>query len=351
MQMFEEEDEEAVREHAAREEERFWKRVANVQTKSRRLEKARNSNKAKEFFQREPDDLEGYDRMWISAIDNALFRSLVGNFRNYGIQFADNFGDWQDGCAEDGLISIEDMASFKARKVYEVTGLPCIASRTSFEVEPVPLNLPQQLQQQSSEPPSRQKINPAYQNPRVVSGYRINDIAMNVEYLCNALRPLSEPTRVTRFKSCLCFYDGELEVFDYGVCDVDMYYCNSMRTFIPMAQAINNLLQTLQLTFGLEYQKFLKGRMDEAMGISSGGASMKLRDRVLKDAKVLPNDIIDVSRFMDSQVDVNLMDDCAKELVSRSFAPTHYTTFGIPQTHYSLASLLVFLPNPFLPLL
>jgi len=32
---------------------------------------------------------------------------------------------------------------------------------------------------------------------------------------------------------------------------------------------------------------------------------------------VLPNDIVDVSAFMDSMVDVNLMDDCAKELMEK----------------------------------
>ena len=56
--------------------------------------------------------------------------------------------------------------------------------------------------------------------------------------------------------------------------------------------------------------------MEDVVGGSLGPASTKLRDRVLKDARVLPNKIIDVSKFMDSQVDVNLMDDCAQELVS-----------------------------------
>jgi hypothetical protein len=55
--------------------------------------------------------------------------------------------------------------------------------------------------------------------------------------------------------------------------------------------------------------------MDDVLGGTLGSASLKLRDRVLKDGKVLPNSIIDVSGFMDSRVDVNLMDDCAKELV------------------------------------
>jgi xanthine phosphoribosyltransferase len=45
--------------------------------------------------------------------------------------------------------------------------------------------------------------------------------------------------------------------------------------------------------------------------------SIKLRDRVLKEAKVLPNDIIDVSRFMDAYVDVDLMDECGKDLAER----------------------------------
>jgi hypothetical protein len=303
-------------------EQKFWERVQTLQTKSRRVEKARTSPNAMNFFHREPNAREGYDTMWVSAIDNACFKSLVGNFRNYGIEFADNFGDWQDGCPEDGLVSIEDMAAFKARKVYEATGLPCIASRTSFEIEPVPPSSSSSSSSMSQQPPGPMSQQPPGRqassmssSPRVTSGYRINDIGMNVEYLCDALRPLSEPTRVTRFRTCLCFYDGEMEIFDYGVCDVDIYFTSSMRTFIAMAQAINGMLQTLQLTFGLEYQKFLKDKFDQSLG-AYGGGSMKLRDRVLKDGKVLPNDIIDVSTFMDSQVDVNLMDDCARELVS-----------------------------------
>lgn len=44
---------------------------------------------------------------------------------------------------------------------------------------------------------------------------------------------------------------------------------------------------------------------------------IKLRDRVLKEAKVLQNDIIDVSSFMDSYVDVDLMDECANDLAER----------------------------------
>jgi xanthine phosphoribosyltransferase len=37
----------------------------------------------------------------------------------------------------------------------------------------------------------------------------------------------------------------------------------------------------------------------------------------LKDGRVLPNNIVDVSKFMDSMIDVNLMDECANELAQR----------------------------------
>ena len=292
-------------------EEEFQKRIKGITITSRRLEKARRNPKAGAYFSSlEPNAIEGYDQMWVSAIDNACVNNLQGVFRNYGVQFADNFGDWEDGRVEDGIdYTIEDVASYKARQVYEITGLPCIASRTSFEIEPVPnTNLG------SSRAAAYGSGSRPNENPRVLSGYRFNDVGAHVDYMCEALRLFSEPTRVTEFRSCLCYFDGEMELFDYGIAEVDLHFSNSMRTFIPMAQAISEMMKKLQLTFGLEYQKWLRHRMDETTG-AYGGASLKLRDRVLKEGKVLPNDIIDVSAFMDSQVDVNLMDDCAKELV------------------------------------
>jgi xanthine phosphoribosyltransferase len=317
-----EEMERLQRDDERKEEEAYEARLSRLTIRSARLESAKNNPKALAFFQREPDASEGYDRLWVSAIDNVCFKNLVGTFRNYGIQFADNFGDWQDGCIPDGLASIEDIAAYKARQVYSVTGLPCIASRTSFEVEPIP-----DLSGIGSNAPSRSAA-AIFSNPRVTSGYRFNDIGMHVDYICNALRPLSEPDRVTRFKTCLCYYDGTMEIFDYGTCDVDIHFANSLRTFIPVAQAINEMLKTLELTFGLVYQKWLKTRITEVLSSGYGSASVKLRDRVLKEGRVLPNDIVDVSAFMDSMVDVNLMDECAKELAQRfvSEKPTKILT-------------------------
>ena len=290
---------------AEEEERRVLQKMKEIKLKSEMLENAINNPKAKEFFAREPNAIDGCDRMWAAAIDNACTRNLFGSFQNYGIEFACNFGDWVDGCPEDSMQSIEDIASYKARKVFEVTGLPTIASRTSFEVEPAKV------------PDRKTPMNRGFENTRVSSGYCFNDVGDHVDYIVEALKPYSEPTRKTRFRSCFCFFDGEIEIYDYGQLDCDIYFSNSMRTYIPMSSGINEIGKTLQLTFGLEFQGYLRKRVREALQKSDNKVSMKLRDRVLKDAKVLPNNIVDVSSFIDSMVDVNLMDDCAKELASR----------------------------------
>lgn len=307
-------------EETAIDEEQHLKRISTIQLKSRRLENARINPKAKAYFQRPVNEIEGFDQMWISAIDNACQKNLKGVFRNYGVEFADNFGDFEDRSDEDGHRTIEDIASFKARNVFEVTGLPCIASRTSFEIEP---ELPRGGADARGAP-LRGRV-----NQRATSGYRFNDIGDHVDYIVEALKPLSEPTRVTRFRTCLCYYDGEVEIFEYGEVFCDIYFANSLRTFIPMSIAIDDLCKSLQLTVGLEYQKWMKKMMQNALGESNTSkARINLRDRVLKEGRVLPNDIIDVSDFMDSKIDVNLMDECASDLANRfaRYKPTKILT-------------------------
>jgi xanthine phosphoribosyltransferase len=319
-----EEETKRRRQQQEEEEREFKRRLSTVTLRSDRLERARSNSRAAAYFGQEPDVIEGYDRCWVSAIDNACFKNLKGNLRNYGVQFLDNFGDYEDGRVEDMVdYTIEEIASFKARQVYEVTGLPCVASRTSWEVEPIP-NFNTGVGGSGGYAGKSLAGGPGASgaaSPRVASGYRFNDVGVHVDYISDALRPLSEPSRVTQFRTCLCYYDGEMEVYDYGVAEIDLVFCNSLRTFIPVSAAINEMVKTLELTFGLEYQPWLKKRVDGASSSTEFGsaASMKLRDRVLKEGRVLPNDIIDVSRFMDSMVDVELMDECAKELSNRFF--------------------------------
>jgi hypothetical protein len=174
-------------------------RMKNCQTRSARLQKARTSPKAKAFFQRLPNAKEGFEHLWVTAVDNVFFMPFKGNFREYGVEFADNFGDFVDHSAYDGLYSLEDMVAWKARQVYKVTGLPVIASRTGFEVEPVPSSSLTNFKDSLSGPVNRAAASTRISNPKVLTGYKINDIGVHVDYLTEALKPLSEPTRKTRF--------------------------------------------------------------------------------------------------------------------------------------------------------
>jgi hypothetical protein len=305
---------------ARREEEEYARSLSSIGMTSPRLENAAVNPRADAYFKRPPDERQGYDTMWVSAIDTPCVRNLYGIFSNYGVQFADNFDDWDEGSGEegDGFRSIEDVASYKARRVYDVTGLPCIASRTSFEVEPI---RPEDMDKGSDVVVGAgggKKAKPVQKSPRVVTGYRFNNIGEHVDRVVQALLPFSEPTRVTRFRSCVCYYDGELELFEYGELDCDLYFAGSMRTFLPMSSAINSMLKSLELALDLQFQKWLRAKVNDATGGGAySDASLKLRDRVLKEARLLPNDIIDVSSFMDACVDVNLMDQCGKELADR----------------------------------
>jgi xanthine phosphoribosyltransferase len=55
-----------------------------------------------------------------------------------------------------------------------------------------------------------------------------------------------------------------------------------------------------------------------------------LRDRILKEGRVLPNNIIDVSSFMETTLDMDLMEECAAELAARfeELRPTKILTVG-----------------------
>lgn len=312
-------------EEAIREEEEYVQSLSSIGITSRRLENAAVNPKAEAFFKRAPDERQGYDTMWVSAIEQPCIQNLYGVFSNFGVQFVDNFDDWEYGTEEDETRSIEEIASFKARKVFQVTGIPCIASRTSFEVEPIrPEDLDKVNEEYAATAPvaGGKKTKAPTKSPRVVTGYRFNDVGEHVDHVVQALIPFSEPTRVTRFRSCVCYYDGEMEIFESGELDCDLYFSGSMRTFIPMSAAINSMLKSLELALDLQFQKWLHSKVNDATkGGSYSDVSIKLRDRVLKEAKVLPNEIIDVSSFMDAFVDVDLMDECGKELAER-FIPT-----------------------------
>lgn len=294
-------DDDTPSEEEAEEERLFLKRLDSITIQSESFDTVvRNDHLVTALKNRKPDYEEGLDRLWIGAVDEPSVHNLKGMFRPFGVEIAENFGDWGYGCSKkDQQHSIEDLASFKARQVHEATGLPCLSSQSSWEVEP------------SVSLPNNNNI-PGI-SPRTLSGYRFNDIDDRIDMVVEALKPVSDPARKTKFRSCVCFYDGQMELYAYGEVEVDLVFCNSLKCYISLSSAITEISNVLQTTFDFEYQKWLKSKAHEAF-VGYRGARVKLRDRVLKDGRVLPNDIIDVSKFMDSMVDVDLMGECGIEL-------------------------------------
>lgn len=62
------EDDTLKQQEAAAEEAKHLKKLAEIKLYSPRLEKARKSPKAKAFFSRPPNEIEGFELMWASAI-------------------------------------------------------------------------------------------------------------------------------------------------------------------------------------------------------------------------------------------------------------------------------------------
>jgi len=298
-----EDDEDSDDIDAKQAEEELLQRLSNISMQSFSF----NALKANEWAltklrNRDPDHTEGMEKLWIGAVDAPSQHNLKGSLRLYGMELADNFGDWTYGKQSDQFQTIEDIASFKAREVFKVTGLPVISSQSEWEVEP---SKPKRIGPISNSP---------MLSPRGLSGYRFNDVDDRVDQVVSALLEGSgDYSRKTKFRSCVCFYDGNMEMYTFGEVEVDLLWTKSLKCFIPLSSAITDMVNLLTTTFELEYQRWLKSKAKEAF-IGYRGASIKLRDRVLRDGRVLPNGIIDVSKFMDSMVDVDLMSECGIEL-------------------------------------
>ncbi|CAM9827165.1 unnamed protein product [Discosporangium mesarthrocarpum] len=206
--------------------------------------------------------------------------------------------------------TLEEMAAFKARQVFEATGLPTVSEATGFEVEAVDGGV-------------------GRRNAR----YRFNRLGDHVDKLVQFLSPVSDPDRVCTFRTVCCYFEGTKEIFTSFDVEVSMSYVDSVKAFITASAAILEMVEELQKMFNPEEKDLDDG--EESVGkmqfmpqgmrtpitpqqraASFQGAQL-LKDSILKKGRVLPNGIIDVSTFMETMVDVPLMEECSKDLADR----------------------------------
>ncbi|GMH78886.1 hypothetical protein TrLO_g8621 [Triparma laevis f. longispina] len=263
-----------------------------------------------------PRALEGYTSTLVSSVDVSSLMNLRGVFGSYGCEVIQNFADFLVP-QYDNEITIEQLAEEKARLIYEKMGLPVVTSQTSVRIESAEPKEYEEAELMGLSKEEMKRINTERSAPpRALAEYRFNDLSPSINNLVQILSQFSSPSRMVEFSTVVCYYDGEMTLFDYGTVEVDLKFFKLERAYISNSHAISGIGKTLAALNEWSYQGWLETAKESINDNKFTGAS-KLRSRVLKDARVLPNDIIDVSKFMDSQVDVSLMDECAEELASR----------------------------------
>lgn len=241
---------------------------------------------------------------WALSVSPRKGSELRNQYARVSILIERNFADFvpADGCQEAFKnATLDEIAMTKARAVYEATGLPAIAEMSDLAIDP---------------PESGSRINKSLQQ-----GYYTRNVAEQADTMIDRVRPISDENRVTRFKCSVAYYDGEIEIIKNGSVDVAITFSSEQYATIATTAALDELYKELTRRLGLTFDDFERRRKSkEAVDQSEKkilvGASL-LKDRILRDGKMLREGILKVSSFLNHMVDADLMEACGEELAER----------------------------------
>lgn len=145
---------------------------------------------------------------------------------------------------------------------------------------------------------------------RVTAPHARAQLTERVDDLMFKLRPLSAPNRVALFHTAVAFVNGTHRIIGDGMCAAALQIANASMSVISRSAAYDDLLERLARTFSLSFtgpnveaggraQIVLPSEQRYA-GKEMAGARM-LRERVLRDGKVLDSGILKVSAFINHQ--------------------------------------------------
>lgn len=131
-----------------------------------------------------------------------------------------------------------------------------------------------------------------------------------VDDLMLKLRPLSAPNRVALFHSVVAFSNGTHRILGDGMCAAALVIANTSLAVISRSAAYDDMLEKLARSFSLAFtgpnveaggsrQIVLPSEQREP-GREMAGARL-LRERLLRDGKVLDSGILKVSSFINHQ--------------------------------------------------
>lgn len=255
-------------------------------------------------------------KIWVSAVHSKMFRHVQAMMADDGVEVIKNYDDYVETEDINDML-VEEIAIYKARELHRLTGLPCITERTGFIIHP---SWGQVFEESYA---AEKGEDPRGVDPTLDGAYLFNGMSGKVDQLIEHLR-YADPRRVCRYGTVTCFFDGQTTVLAYAEAQVDVVLAYPVRIMVPISMALSNLAKKLRRTPVLQLVKLTEE--EELQETFIGG--QRLREMMLKDGKVLPNRILDVSAFMNSKIDVDLMELCAEELAHqfRKARPTKILT-------------------------
>lgn len=242
---------------------------------------------------------------WALSVGEQKGFEMKNQYSSVGILIENNFFDFTpaEGCQEAyENATLQEISLVKAKAVYEATGLPCISETSDMSIDP---------------PESGSRINKSLQQ-----GYYTRNVEEEADGMIDRVRPISDENRLVHFNSAAVYYDGEHEITTFKTVHVAMVFATASKSIIAIAGALDEMFIELSKTFGLNmgsprpgspYDELQKRGSTEKVLIGA----ILLRDRILREGKVLGDGIIKVSSFVNHKVDTDLMALCGEELAER----------------------------------
>ena len=126
-------------------------------------------------------------------------------FETLGVEFAANFDDYLESQDIDDL-EIREIAALKARELYRLTGLPAIAERTGFKVEPTKRGAAD--------------IESGGTAQGKAAGYQFNSVGAQAEKLVAQLSMFGDEERYCSYTTVVCAFDGENTIYEQAEAQV-----------------------------------------------------------------------------------------------------------------------------------
>lgn len=252
-------------------------------------------------------------RVWLTACGDARSEQVAALYANLRVLLHSNFGDFEivDAAStgqtgvEEAREQLKERARFKARTVFEATGLPAIAESRCVYVDA------------SGNKPASEVLVDA------------SDEAVGA--LLERSRRSSDKERPVVYCAATAFCRAESDdncdwLDGCGEMQMPITFASAEHSTVALSVAHDELFVQVSEGLGLPFvgtmgafddfydQQLLKGS-GKLRKKTAGGALLK--QKLLREATLLDTDIIKVSSFLNHMVDVELMEACGEELAER----------------------------------